>query len=90
MIMNSWPFVIPSLQMYISFPQLEENPEKRIIVLGLESAGKSTVVAQLTSGARKNNYVKPTEGSSVTCLHHGNVSLNIWDSESAALCNITV
>lgn len=76
--------------MYVSFPQLEENPEKKIIVLGLESAGKSTILAQVTSGPLKNYDVKPTEGFNVTCLHSGNISLNIWESESAVLCNITV
>ncbi|PNF26296.1 hypothetical protein B7P43_G02658 [Cryptotermes secundus] len=59
--------------------KLEESPEKRIIVLGLESAGKSTVLAQVTSGTNKNEDVKPTEGFNVTCLHSGNISLNIWE-----------
>jgi GTPase SAR1 family protein len=74
-------------QICIPFPQLEESPEKRIIVLGLESAGKSTILAQVTSGTCKNDDVKPTEGFNVTCLHSGNISLNIWESESTVLCN---
>ncbi|XP_069705009.1 uncharacterized protein [Periplaneta americana] len=59
--------------------RLEENPEKRILVLGLESAGKSTILAQVTSGSCKNHDVRPTEGFNVTCLHNGGISLNIWE-----------
>ncbi|GLH03204.1 hypothetical protein R5R35_014342 [Gryllus longicercus] len=59
--------------------RLEENPEKRILVLGLENAGKSTILSQVTSGSHKNNDIKPTEGFNVTCLQNGGVSLNIWE-----------
>jgi GTPase SAR1 family protein len=62
---------------------LEESPEKKILVLGLENAGKSSVLAQVTSGTSVNQDVKPTEGFNVTCLHSGGISLNIWESESA-------
>ncbi|PSN46206.1 hypothetical protein C0J52_13147 [Blattella germanica] len=41
--------------------RLEENPEKRIIVLGLEGAGKSTILSQVTSGSCKNHDVQPID-----------------------------
>jgi len=59
--------------------KLEESPEKKILVLGLENAGKSSVLAQVTSGTSKNQDVKPTEGFNVTCLQSGGISLNIWE-----------
>jgi len=64
---------------------LEESPEKKILVLGLENAGKSSVLAQVTSGTSKNQDVKPTEGFNVTSLHSGSISLNIWESECTFL-----
>nr|CAD7433425.1 unnamed protein product [Timema monikensis] len=58
---------------------LEESPERRILVLGLENAGKSTILSQVTSANCHNHDVKPTEGFNVTCLHNGETSLNIWE-----------
>nr|CAD7453313.1 unnamed protein product [Timema tahoe] len=59
--------------------RLEESPERRILVLGLENAGKSTILSQVTSANCHNHDVKPTEGFNVTCLHNGETSLNIWE-----------
>ncbi|XP_067000987.2 uncharacterized protein [Anabrus simplex] len=59
--------------------RLEENPERRILVLGLEKSGKSTILSQVTSGKCKNEEIKPTEGFNVTCLNNGGISLNIWE-----------
>nr|CAD7196031.1 unnamed protein product [Timema douglasi] len=59
--------------------QLEESPERRILVLGLENAGKSTILSQVTSANCHNHDVKPTEGFNVTSLHNGETSLNIWE-----------
>ncbi|XP_063231125.1 uncharacterized protein LOC134535784 [Bacillus rossius redtenbacheri] len=58
----------------------EENSEKRVLVLGLEGAGKSTILAQLTSDDHMPaNDIKPTEGFKVTSLSNGAMSLNIWE-----------
>lgn len=59
--------------------RLEENLEKRILVLGLEKAGKSTILSQVTTSTYKQSDIKPTEGFNVTCLHYGGISLNIWE-----------
>lgn len=67
---------------------MEGSPEKKILVLGLENAGKSSILAQVTSGTSKNQDVKPTEGFNVTCLHSGGISLNIWESESSFLFHV--
>ena len=67
---------------------MEESPEKKILVLGLENAGKTSILAQVTSGTSKNQDVKPTEGFNVTCLQSGGMSLNIWESESTFLFHV--
>lgn len=56
-------------------------PEKRILVLGLESSGKSTIVAQITSDVPVIKDLKPTEGFNVTCLQGKNITLKIWESK---------
>lgn len=60
------------------FLQLDETTE-RILVLGLESAGKTTLMSQITTGSLEVNNVKPTEGFNVTNLTHKTNTVNIWE-----------
>lgn len=60
------------------FLQLDETTE-RILVLGLESAGKTTLMSQITTGSLDVNNVKPTEGFNVTNLTHKTNTVNIWE-----------
>eukprot|EP00029_Vermamoeba_vermiformis_P011790 TRINITY_DN658_c0_g1_i1.p1 TRINITY_DN658_c0_g1~~TRINITY_DN658_c0_g1_i1.p1 ORF type:complete len:223 (-),score=50.16 TRINITY_DN658_c0_g1_i1:313-981(-) len=53
---------------------------KNILFLGLDSAGKSTIIARLQS-AQKNDWfgVQPTIGSTMTNFRYKDASFNIWD-----------
>ncbi|XP_049776325.1 uncharacterized protein LOC126166016 [Schistocerca cancellata] len=59
--------------------RLEDNPERRVLVLGLNNSGKSTLLNQVTTGSTDAKTVKPTEGFRVTSLQNKDVSLNIWE-----------
>lgn len=58
--------------------KLDETTE-RILVLGLESAGKTTLMSQITTGSLDVKNVKPTEGFNVTNLTHKTNTVNIWE-----------
>lgn len=67
--------------------QLEESPEKKVLVLGLEHSGKSTLVSQIVKEVGQKSFVsstlyKPTEGFNVTSLSDGtSPTVNIWESK---------
>lgn len=62
--------------------QIEETPEKRILVLGLESAGKSTLISQISTGsAVASRNMKPTKGFNVITMETKGVCLKIWESK---------
>lgn len=48
-------------------------------MLGLEGAGKTTLVSQITTGLLNVSSIRPTEGFHVTNLVDKDRSLNIWD-----------
>ncbi|CAH7684302.1 ADP-ribosylation factor-like 2 [Phakopsora pachyrhizi] len=52
--------------------------EIRVLVLGLDNAGKTTIVRRL-KGEKDLSKVKPTLGFNIDTLMHKNFSLNIWD-----------
>lgn len=56
-----------------------EISEKKVLVLGLESAGKSTFLAALAQ--HEQEATTPTEGFHVVCVSTEGVSLNIWESK---------
>lgn len=62
-----------------------ETSEKKILVLGLEGAGKSTFLAALAQHdspiTSEREATKPTEGFHVVCVSTEGISLNIWESE---------
>ena len=59
--------------------------EKKVLVLGLEGAGKSSLLAALAQHdsptATEREATKPTEGFHVVCVSTEGISLNIWESE---------
>ncbi|XP_050545045.1 uncharacterized protein LOC126907649 [Daktulosphaira vitifoliae] len=65
--------------------KMEETLEKKVLVLGLECSGKSTLVSQIVreigqKGVSLSTGYKPTEGFNVTSLSNGNSpSINIWE-----------
>lgn len=65
--------------------------EKKVLVLGLERSGKSTLVSQIVKDVSQKNITlstlyKPTEGFNVTSLSDGtSPDINIWESKKMFL-----
>lgn len=53
------------------------SKELRILILGLDNAGKTTILYKLQLGDIVST--KPTIGFNVETLHYKNLTLNIWD-----------
>jgi ADP-ribosylation factor-like protein 3 len=51
--------------------------DARILVLGLDNAGKSTILARLSD--EEITTVKPTAGFVIKSLKQGNLRINVWD-----------
>ncbi|KAH3760797.1 ARF/SAR superfamily [Pelomyxa schiedti] len=49
----------------------------RLLILGLDNAGKTTILRSLSNEAIQN--VQPTRGFNVKSLRHGNFKLDVWD-----------
>lgn len=63
-----------------SFDCTPTGKSKRILVLGLDGAGKSSILAKFSNKSDEDSQdKKPTEGFHITCLQAGGVSLNIWE-----------
>ncbi|XP_030841508.1 ADP-ribosylation factor-like protein 3 isoform X2 [Strongylocentrotus purpuratus] len=54
------------------------NPEKRVLVLGLDGAGKSSLLKCL-SHQEGDGKLEPTEGFNVMCIQAKNTTLNVWE-----------
>ncbi|EGG04509.1 uncharacterized protein MELLADRAFT_37432 [Melampsora larici-populina 98AG31] len=57
--------------------QRRKEREMRILMLGLDNAGKTTIVKKLTD--QDISVVAPTLGFNINTLIHRSYSLNIWD-----------
>lgn len=51
--------------------------EARLLVLGLDNSGKTTILKKLSS--EDITTVAPTQGFCIKSLAHGEFKLNIWD-----------
>eukprot|EP01032_Pedospumella_encystans_P039016 gene39016-44232_t len=51
--------------------------EARLLVLGLDNSGKTTILKKLSS--EDISTVAPTQGFCIKSLAHGEFKLNIWD-----------
>jgi len=65
----------------------ERYSEKKVLVLGLEGAGKTTFLSALSQpeSITQREETVPTEGFNVVCLTNDNVNLNIWESKCITL-----
>ncbi|XP_027107998.1 ADP-ribosylation factor 1-like isoform X1 [Coffea arabica] len=63
--------------MGLSFTKLFETKENRILMLGLDAAGKTTILYKLKQGIVVDDI--PTIGFNVETLEHKNMRLTIWD-----------
>ena len=58
--------------------KLKKNDDDcKILVLGLDNAGKTTILKQL--GKEDLSQVRPTQGFNMQLLQHGPYTLNCWD-----------
>ncbi|KAI5968046.1 uncharacterized protein KGF55_000030 [Candida pseudojiufengensis] len=57
--------------------KLFKNREMRILMLGLDNAGKTTILYKLKLG--KTSKTVPTVGFNVETVKHRNVSFAVWD-----------
>jgi ADP-ribosylation factor-like protein 3 len=51
--------------------------EARLLVLGLDNAGKTTILKALSE--EDINHIMPTQGFNVKSLAHEGFKLNVWD-----------
>jgi GTPase SAR1 family protein len=79
----------------VSLLQIEDEgpePEKKILVLGLENSGKSSILAQFTAPNYTNSAiakVTPTQGFNAVNLINDGVSLKIYERK-IILCKVTI
>jgi len=58
--------------------KLKKNEEeKRILVLGLDNAGKTTILKKLSD--EDVTHIMPTQGFNIKSLVHDSFKLNVWD-----------
>ena len=55
----------------------EKEKEVRILILGLDNAGKTTILRRLT--AESIDTIEPTLGFNIKTLEHKGYKLNVWD-----------
>ncbi len=59
--------------------KLKSSPDKelRILLLGLDNAGKTTLLKQLAS--EETNHITPTQGFNIKSVASDGFKLNVWD-----------
>ncbi|CAM9364508.1 unnamed protein product, partial [Scytosiphon promiscuus] len=53
------------------------DQEARILVLGLDNAGKTTILKKLSE--EDITHIMPTQGFNIKSLMHEDFKLNVWD-----------
>jgi ADP-ribosylation factor-like protein 3 len=53
------------------------DKEARILVLGLDNAGKTTILKKLSD--EDISHIMPTQGFNIKSLLHEGFKLNVWD-----------
>lgn len=63
---------------------MDDTNERRVLLLGLEGSGKTSLMNQATASSSNNSYVvppPPTHGFTVYRLANGQYTYNVWESE---------
>ena len=66
--------------MMIFWLQAEGPQERKVLVLGLDGAGKSSILLGLT-GSSAPLAPQPNEGFNVVCLTTAKVPMSLWESK---------
>lgn len=51
--------------------------EVRIIILGLDNSGKTTIIKKLSN--EDVQHITPTQGFNIKSLERGDFKMNVWD-----------
>ena len=61
------------------FQSLFGSKEVRILILGLDNAGKTTILYRLQNDSDENIQTIPTIGFNVEVLQYKNIKFQVWD-----------
>ena len=61
------------------FQSLFGSKEVRILILGLDNAGKTTILYRLQNDSEENIQTIPTIGFNVEILQYKNIKFQVWD-----------
>ena len=56
---------------------MDSDDEKRILVLGLDNAGKTTILKRLSEENIDN--IEPTQGFNIKSINDSGFKINVWD-----------
>ncbi|XP_076231948.1 uncharacterized protein LOC143177709 isoform X1 [Calliopsis andreniformis] len=63
--------------------KIDDSHEKRVLLLGLDGAGKTSIINQIcVANGDENSYIVPpksTQGSCIYRIKHGSYFYNVWD-----------
>jgi len=62
---------------------LQSDQEARLLVLGLDNSGKTTILKKLSD--EDISQIMPTQGFNIKSLMHDGFKLNVWDIGGKAL-----
>lgn len=62
---------------------LQSDQEARLLVLGLDNSGKTTILKKLSD--EDISQIMPTQGFNIKSLMHDGFKLNVWDIGGSAL-----
>lgn len=65
------------MQLTILLSLLQSDQEARILVLGLDNSGKTTILKKLSD--EDISQIMPTQGFNIKSLMHDGFKLNVWD-----------
>lgn len=68
---------LTSYAIIVSFQVKEKEKEVRILILGLDNAGKTTILRKFCG--EPTDTIEPTLGFNIKTLEHKTYQLNVWD-----------